>query len=479
LHLTGGKALPTEVIEQIVAKADGVPLFVEELVKTLLEAELLRQEDTHYVLTRVLPPLAIPATLEDSLMARLDRLGRAREVAQLGAVLGREFAYEVRQAVSPVDAPTLQHELRRLVDAELLHQRGLPPRSRYRFQHALIQDAAYQSLLKRTRQQMHQQIVQVLQTRFAEAVETQPELLAHHCTAAGLYTPAVEYWRQAGQRATARSAYREAAASFEQALAALQHLPESPDTMRQQIDLHCDVRVALQPLNAFAQILPPLREAERLAEALSDPQRLARCLAYLGDYFNRTFQYTQAIEVSQRALTLASAHGDSTLQLDAQYRIEHRFLGSAAPLAVVSRWFLTLSLATGGAFAEGLTRAAEAARLAEAVDHPWSRMFAAMALGWQSLTKGDFTPAIAAFERFLALGQHANIPSIPENSGALVHHPIKEGWKLRRPVRHRQVSTPYLRYAVLRTGVCAVRTPYPGSVNAGTSHGATSSRDRH
>jgi tetratricopeptide (TPR) repeat protein len=217
--------------------------------------------------------------------------------------------------------------------------------------------------------------------------------------------------------------------------------------MRQRIDLHFDVRVALQPLSAFAQILLHLREAERLAETLGDPQRLARCLAYLGDYFNRTFQYARAIEVSQRALALAIAHGDGILQLDAQYRLsraycsmggyqqaitlltrivgsltgnlEHAFLGSAAPLSVLSRWFLSLSLAMCGAFAEGLTRVEEAARIAEAVDHPWSHMFAAMALGWLSLTKGDFTSAVAAFERFLALGQHADIPSFPEIPGAL------------------------------------------------------------
>jgi predicted ATPase len=155
-HLTGGKVLPTAVVQQVVAKTDGIPLFVEELVKMILESVLVREEADRYVLTGPLPPLAIPSTLHDSLMARLDRLSAARDLAQLGAVLGREFAYELLQAVSPLDETTLQQGLAQLVDAELVYQRGLPPRSRYVFKHALIQEAAYQSLLRSTRQRYHQ-----------------------------------------------------------------------------------------------------------------------------------------------------------------------------------------------------------------------------------------------------------------------------------------------------------------------------------
>src|SRR5918994_5041228 len=143
--LTGGKALPAAVVEPIVAKTDGVPLFVEELVKMILESGLVRQEGDHYVPTGPLPPLAIPMTLHDSLMARLDRLSTGKEVAQLGATLGREFTYEVLRAVSPLDETMLQRDLARLVEAELLHQSGFPPQARYIFKHALIQEAAYQS----------------------------------------------------------------------------------------------------------------------------------------------------------------------------------------------------------------------------------------------------------------------------------------------------------------------------------------------
>jgi class 3 adenylate cyclase len=179
-----GKALPPEVIAQIVAKTDGVPLFVEELTKMVLESGLLQERDDRYELTGPLPPLAIPTTLHDSLMARLDRLTTVKSLAQLGATLGREFSYALLHAVAPWDEGTVQRGLHQLVDAEFLFQRGLPPQATYLFKHALIQDAAYQSLLKSTRQQYHQRIAQVLEERFPETAETQPEWLAHHYTQA-------------------------------------------------------------------------------------------------------------------------------------------------------------------------------------------------------------------------------------------------------------------------------------------------------
>ena len=204
-QVTGRKALPGEVLQQIVAKTDGVPLFVEELTKMVLESGLLQEREDHYELTGPLPPLAIPTTLHDSLMARLDRLATVREIAQLGATLGREFTYELLQAIWPLDEETLQRGLRRLVDAELIYQRGMPPQARYLFKHALIQEAAYQSLLKSTRQRYHQQIAQVLETQFPDLVKSQPELLARHYTEAGLSAKAVGYWQRAGQRALAGS----------------------------------------------------------------------------------------------------------------------------------------------------------------------------------------------------------------------------------------------------------------------------------
>jgi predicted ATPase len=240
--ITGGKALPPEVVEQIVAKTDGVPLFVEELTKTVVESGLLREADNHYELTGSLPPLAIPSTLQDSLMARLDRLAPIREIAQVGATLGREFSYELLRAVSPMDEASLQQALARLVEAEVLYQRGLPPQARYRFKHALIQDTAYQSLLKSKRQHYHQQIAQVLAEQFPETAETQPELLAQHYTEAGLIAQAITYWQRAGQRASQRSANIEAISHLTNGLAWLATLPDTPERAQQELTLQLALR---------------------------------------------------------------------------------------------------------------------------------------------------------------------------------------------------------------------------------------------
>src|SRR5207249_9815057 len=182
--VTEGKTFPQEVLQQIIAKTDGVPLFVEEITKAILESGQLKAVDEHYELIGSLSTFAIPATLHDSLMARRDRLVTAKGIAQLAAVIGRQFAYPLLQTVSQVDEMTLQRELGRLVEAELVYQRGLPPQAHYFFKHALIQDAAYESLLKSTRQQYHQRIAQVIEEQFAETAEAQPELLAHHYTEA-------------------------------------------------------------------------------------------------------------------------------------------------------------------------------------------------------------------------------------------------------------------------------------------------------
>jgi predicted ATPase len=242
-HVAGGKALPAEVVHHIITKTDGVPLFVEELTKLLLESGLLREEGTRYVLTGPLASVPIPTTLHDALMARLDRLGSAKAVAQLGAVLGREFAYALIQALAPLDEATLQARLGQLVAAELLYQRGRPPYATYRFKHALIQDAAYTSLLKSTRQQVHRQVAQVLEAQFPETVATQPELVAQHYTEAGLTEQAMPYWQRAGQQAIQRSANPEAVQHLTTGLALLATLPETPARAQQELDL----QIALGP----------------------------------------------------------------------------------------------------------------------------------------------------------------------------------------------------------------------------------------
>ena len=199
-QIAGGKALPDEVVDQIVDRTDGVPLFIEELTKSVLESGLLREEADRYVLDGALPPFAIPTTLHNSLMARLDRLASVRQVAQIGAAIGREFSYALLRAVSRLPEDELQAALARLVASELVFQRGTPPDSVYTFKHALVQDAAHGSLLRSARQQLHAQIAEALEAHSPEMAETQPELLAHHYAEAGLAEKAVVYWRQAGEQ---------------------------------------------------------------------------------------------------------------------------------------------------------------------------------------------------------------------------------------------------------------------------------------
>ncbi len=251
-QLTAGKTLPGALHQHIVSRADGIPLFVEELTKMVLESGLLREGSMHYELMGPLPALAIPATLQDSLMARLDRLVTARGIAQLGAVIGRQFPYALLQAVSQLDDATLQRELQRLMQAELIYQRGELPQATYIFKHTLIQEVAYQSLLKSTRQQVHQRITQVLADQFPNLMKTQPELLAHHATEAGLTEPAITYWQRAGQHALQRSANVEAVAHFRRGLALLQTLSNIPERRQQELTLQAALAPALIATQGFA-----------------------------------------------------------------------------------------------------------------------------------------------------------------------------------------------------------------------------------
>jgi TOMM system kinase/cyclase fusion protein len=406
-RITDGETLPTEVLQQIIAKTDGVPLFVEEMTKAILESGHLKETDGHYELTGSLHALTIPATLQDSLMARLDRLVTAKGIAQLAAVIGRQFSYELLQGVSQLDAMTLQRELGRLVEAELVYQRGLPPQATYVFKHALIQDAAYESLLKSTRQHYHQRIAQVLEEQSPETAEAQPELVAYHYTAAGLIAQSVTYWYKAGQQAIERSAHVEAIAHLRQGLALLQTLPETPAHHQQELLLHIALGTSLRATKSYAapEVGETYTYARQLCAHLDDPHQFFPVLWGLHGYYNNHAELQTAQELGEQLLplaqhvqdpamliaahralgttlfylgTVASAHTHFTqgvaLYDPSQHRTSTFLYGEDA--GVMCHSYTAWTLWSLGYPDQGLTRSKEAVTLAQQSAHPFSLGFA-------------------------------------------------------------------------------------------------------
>ena len=317
-RVEGGKSLPVEIRRQIVDKTDGIPLFVEELTKSVLESGLVRHEGDRYEPAGLPPSLAIPATLQDSLMARLDRLGAAKEVAQLGAVLGRAFPYELLRAVSPVDEAALANGLGRLIEAELLHQRGLPPKPTYVFKHALIQEAAYQSLLKATRQEYHRRIAEVVSDQFPDVAETQPELLAHHYTEAGIGAEAVPYWYRAGQRAIERAANVEAIGHLSRGLDALERLPDDAERARLELDLQIALGPALMTTKGYGapEVARAYARARELCRRVGEAPQLFAALRGLWEYYwLRATDVRTVLELARELYDVAERAGDSALRV--------------------------------------------------------------------------------------------------------------------------------------------------------------------
>jgi class 3 adenylate cyclase/predicted ATPase len=403
----GGKTLPAEVVQHIVTKTDGVPLYVEELTKMLLTSALLREEADQYVLTGPLRTVAIPDTLQDALMARLDQLNTAKEVAQLGAVLGREFPYDLLQAIASQEEDTLQAGLAQLVGAELLYQRGRPPRARYIFKHALIQDAAYASLLKSTRQQVHQQIAQVLETRFSALVETQPELVAQHYTAAGCPEQAVVYWQRAGHQASDRSAHLEAISHVTTGIELLTTLPETPERTQHALTLYITLGAALLMTKGHAapEVEQAYTQAYALCQQVGETPELVPVLFGLWRFYISRPQYHTARELGETLLHLAQRADDPALTVIAHYALgvtwcmlgtlpaarQHLEAGIARytpdqrralvfrmghDLGVGCRVHAAQTLWLLGYPEQALTRLHEALALAHALSHPYSLAFA-------------------------------------------------------------------------------------------------------
>jgi class 3 adenylate cyclase/predicted ATPase len=311
-QIAGGKRLPNEVVHQIADRTDGVPLFVEELTKSVIESGILREEAGRYVLGRTLRPFEIPTTLQDSLMARLDRLESVRLVAQIGAAIGREFSYALLHAVSRLPADELEAALDRLVVSELVFQRGAPPDAVYRFKHALVQDTAYSSLLRTSRQQMHVQIAEALETQFPELMEIQPELFAQHYAEAGFVEKSVDYWYRAGRRSAARSAMAEAVAQLQKGLDQLSLLPDNRKRQEQELEFWSALGAALR--FAKGQASPDMGHAfargRELWEQLGYPSEFLHIPYGQSFYHNSRGEFDLAQRLDEDLLRLSRQHND-------------------------------------------------------------------------------------------------------------------------------------------------------------------------
>jgi predicted ATPase/class 3 adenylate cyclase len=411
-RLTGGKRLPTEVLAQILAKTDGVPLFVEELTKAVLESGLLRETDTAFVLDRPLPPLAIPASLHDSLMSRLDRMAPVKEIAQIGAAIGRTFSHGLLAAVAPLRNNELQDALSQLVSSELVFRRGTPPEATYTFKHALVQDAAYDTLLRSRRQQLHTRIAEALEERFPETVESEPELLARHYTEAGLAEPAIRYWLKAGQRATERSANVEAIAHLTSGLDLLE--PDTAERLQQELRLQIALGAPLIAARGYAapETGAAFDRARELCEQLGDTAQQLAALYGLWAYHTVRAEYGTARRLAEQFLCLAEAEASSALL------VGHRLLG-------VTLFFL-------GELAEGHAQFGRALALYEPRRHRElairfgqnPRVSSLVYLAWSRWLLGYPDQAARAVEEAVAYARelnHANTLAYALAWGATVH----------------------------------------------------------
>jgi class 3 adenylate cyclase/predicted ATPase len=320
--LAGNFALAADIVAEIVERTDGVPLFVEELTKAVLESAAQGDRVAAVLGTASLAALSVPATLHASLMARLDRLGPApKEIAQIGAVLGREFAYQLIEPVAQRPERELQAGLDQLNEAGLLFCRGTAPHASYLFKHALVQDAAYSTLLRGRRQELHARVAAALEQHFADLVERQPELLAHHLTSAGDTERAVNQWLKAGRHAAARLAYLEAIAHFERSLSLLPSLPEGPVRNGREIELQLALGLCLFTAKGAVNAMPAYTRALELAEVSGEPQQRFEALygVWQSTRDNVSGGIAAAKPLSESLLRMAEREGDDGLRLQAHH----------------------------------------------------------------------------------------------------------------------------------------------------------------
>jgi hypothetical protein len=430
--LAGNVALTADIIATIVQRTDGVPLFVEELTKAVLESAGQVDRVTAAVATKSLAAQSVPTTLQASLLARLDRLGpMPKEVAQTGAVLGREFSYELIEPL--VQREGLQAALDQLSNAGLLFRHGTPPHSSYLFKHALVQDAAYGTLLRGRRQNLHARVAALLETTFPELVERQPELLAHHLAGGGDTERAIDEWLKAGQHAAARSAHLEAIGHFERGLAALAGLAEGPTRDRREVELQLARGLSLFTAEGFqsAEAAVAYTRARELAEQRGDPRQLFMAIYGLWQSANGAARILDCRSLSSRLQQLTA--DDNELRLQAhhsawatylfageptvsrvhseagrrlydpdRHRLHHQLYGGHDP-GMCARYFGAQVYWLLGYPDEGIALGRDALALAEQISHPFSFALALQYTSMVHVDRGEPESALQLLEAAEAL----------------------------------------------------------------------------
>jgi len=450
--LLGADAGLEPLTRGLIARTEGNPFFLEESVRALVETGALLGERGAYRLARPLPTIQVPATVQAVLAARIDRLPPGdKALLQTASVVGKDVPLALLQAIAEPAEDELHTAIGRLQAAEFLYEAGLFPDLEYTFTHALTHEVTYGSLLQDRRRTLHGQIVQTIERLYPDRLAEHLERLAHHAVLGDLWERALTYLRHAGAKAFARSSNREALAYFEQALMALTHLPETREMREQAIDVRFELRNALFPLAEFGRIEGYLREAELLATTLDDQRRLGWVSAYMASHHLLTGGHsTEMRTFAQRVGAIGERLGDVPLQVAAHYYLvlasyvsgdyretEHlcrklmqllqgertrEQYGVAVFPAVLSRAYLAFALAERGVFDEGDAVGHEAIRMAEALDHPYSIIWACLGLAYLHNLRGDLSQAAHLLERAVAQCREWNLTfRIPLATASLGH----------------------------------------------------------
>ena len=426
-----------------VARTDGNPFFIEEIVRTLRETNALEGARGAHRLARAVDDLRVPATVQAVLAARIDRLpDELKRLLQHAAVIGLNAPFALLREVSDLDAADLRGALARLQTDEFLYETRLFPDLEYTFRHALTHDVAYGSVVIDRRRTLHARIAEAIERVHTGRLTEQVEQLAHHWARAEVWSKAIGYLRQAGDKAVGRSATREAAEWFTQALDALDHLPMDFDALRLAVDIRLDLRAALYAVGEFEPMVARLREADELAGKLEDPRRIAWVSIYMGEHWRQTGEFARAIASIERSLGLGETVGDPAVRLAAHqylglacyavgdYRRAATLMrivaqlpiddpgaaqfrptqaGSPAGFRAVSLGWLARCLADLGDFDEGRAHGQEAVRIAERIDHPYSLASACWGLGYLHVARGDFESAELVLQRALNTARDASV----------------------------------------------------------------------